>query len=113
MSTWPTSVFRSPMNLSSATASTMRSAIEICATFASSIRISPDNLEPVKIVAGIDLGGTSINYTFLTEDERFLIEDLCEYRALSREGPDVCLKQIEDGLFIAAGRVGFSASEVA
>jgi len=67
----------------------------------------------VKIVAGIDLGGTAINYTFLTEDERFLIEDLCEYPALSREGPAVCLKQIEDGLAIAANRVGFSSSDVA
>lgn len=66
----------------------------------------------MKVVAGIDLGGTAVNYTFLTEDERFLIEGLCEHPALSREGPAVCLKQIEDGLAIAAARAGISVADI-
>jgi len=64
------------------------------------------------IVAGIDLGGTAINYTFLDQQERFLIEELCEYPSLSREGPAVCLKQIEDGLAIAAARIGASQDDI-
>lgn len=56
----------------------------------------------VEVVAGIDLGGTAINYTLITRDEKFLIEGLCEHPALSKQGPSVCLQQIEDGLKIAA-----------
>jgi len=55
-----------------------------------------------RVVAGIDLGGTAINYTFLDERGQFLIEGLCENPARSVEGPDVCLGQIADGLLIAA-----------
>ncbi|MFM8415651.1 MAG: ROK family protein [Planctomycetota bacterium] len=57
-----------------------------------------------KIVAGIDLGGTAINYTFLDERGQFLIDGLCEHPARSVEGPDVCLAQIADGLRLAAAR---------
>jgi glucokinase len=57
-----------------------------------------------KIVAGIDLGGTAINYTFLDERGQFLIEGLCEHPARSVEGPDICLGQIADGLERAAAR---------
>lgn len=57
-----------------------------------------------KIVAGIDLGGTAINYTFLDERGQFLIDGLCEHPARSVEGPDVCLTQIADGLRLAAAR---------
>jgi predicted NBD/HSP70 family sugar kinase len=56
----------------------------------------------VEVVAGVDLGGTAINYTLVTKDEKFLIENLCEHPALSTQGPEVCLQQIEDGLNIAA-----------
>jgi glucokinase len=56
----------------------------------------------VEVVAGVDLGGTAINYTLITGDEKFLIEGLCEHPALSKQGPDVCMQQIEDGLKIAA-----------
>jgi glucokinase len=56
----------------------------------------------VEVVAGVDLGGTAINYTLVTRDEKFLIENLCEHPALSKQGPDICLQQIEDGLGIAA-----------
>ncbi|MFM7206557.1 MAG: ROK family protein [Planctomycetaceae bacterium] len=59
-----------------------------------------------KVVAGIDLGGTAINYTFLDERGEFLIEGLCEHPARSVEGPDVCLAQIADGLELACRRAG-------
>jgi glucokinase len=59
-----------------------------------------------KIVAGIDLGGTAINYTFLDERGQFLIDGLCEHPARSVEGPDVCLAQIAAGLTLAAERAG-------
>jgi glucokinase len=56
----------------------------------------------VEVVAGVDLGGTAINYTLITRDEKFLIEGLCEHPALSKQGPEICLQQIEDGLKLAA-----------
>jgi predicted NBD/HSP70 family sugar kinase len=59
-----------------------------------------------QIVAGIDLGGTAVNYTFLDERGNFLIEGLCEHPARSVEGPDVCLTQIAEGLTVAANRAG-------
>ena len=59
-----------------------------------------------KIVAGIDLGGTAINYTFLDERGQFLIDGLCEHPARSVEGPVVCLEQIAAGLTLAAAKAG-------
>jgi predicted NBD/HSP70 family sugar kinase len=59
-----------------------------------------------KVIAGIDLGGTAINYTFLDERGRFLIDGMCEHPARSVEGPEVCLGQIVDGLAIAATCAG-------
>jgi predicted NBD/HSP70 family sugar kinase len=67
----------------------------------------------VKVVAGVDLGGTAINYTIVNEQEQFLIEGLCEHPALSIQGPDVCLAQIEDGLKIAAEKAGMSLDDIA
>lgn len=67
----------------------------------------------VPVVAGIDLGGTAINYTFLDRGGRFLIEGLCEHPARSVEGPDVCLGQIVDGLSLAAERAGLRRADVA
>jgi len=74
---------------------------------------SPRARWTLPVVAGVDLGGTAINYTFLTPHEKFLIEGLCEYPALAREGPEVCLGQIADGLEIAAGKAGVEVSDVA
>ena len=65
------------------------------------------------IVAGIDLGGTAVNYTFLDDSEKFLTEGLCEHPARSREGPEVCLRQIAEGLEIAAAKVGCTVADVA
>ncbi len=66
----------------------------------------------MEVVAGVDLGGTAVNYTFLNREEKFLIEGLCEHPALARQGPDICLKQIEDGLKIAADKAGVLISEI-
>jgi len=66
----------------------------------------------VTVVAGVDLGGTAVNYTLLDQQERFLIEGLCEHPSLSRQGPDVCLQQIADGLKFAAERSGVVLSEI-
>jgi predicted NBD/HSP70 family sugar kinase len=67
----------------------------------------------MSLVAGIDLGGTAINYTFLDSQDRFLIETLCEHPARSREGPAICLAQIAEGLEIAAGRAGINIADIA
>jgi predicted NBD/HSP70 family sugar kinase len=64
------------------------------------------------VVAGVDLGGTAVNYTIVDAQEHFLIEKLCEHPARSTEGPDICLQQIADGLQIALDQVGVKRSEV-
>jgi glucokinase len=66
----------------------------------------------VNLVAGVDLGGTAINYTLVDAQAKFLIEGLCEHPALSKQGPDVCLKQIEDGLKIAVANAGVQLPDV-
>jgi predicted NBD/HSP70 family sugar kinase len=69
----------------------------------------------MSVAAGIDLGGTAINYTFVTGrpgEERWLIDGLCEHPARSKEGPDVCLQQIADGFQIAADRAGIALADV-
>jgi glucokinase len=66
----------------------------------------------VRAVAGVDLGGTAINYTLLNHEEKFLVEGLCEHPALARQGPEVCLQQIADGLKIAAEKAGVALEEV-
>src|SRR5262245_37819779 len=65
------------------------------------------------VAAGVDLGGTAINFTFIDDGERFLIEELFEHPALSREGPETCLGQITAGLEIACRRAGIGLSDVA
>jgi len=66
----------------------------------------------MRIIAGVDLGGTAINYTLIDGDARFLIAGLCEYPALSKQGPAICLKQIEDGLAIAAAQAGVDLTDI-
>jgi predicted NBD/HSP70 family sugar kinase len=66
----------------------------------------------VEVVAGVDLGGTAVNYTLVNREEQFLIEGLCEYPSLAKQGPEVCLRQIEDGLKIAAERANVLLSEI-
>ena len=64
------------------------------------------------VVAGVDLGGTAINYTLVNPQGRFLIEGLCEHPALSKQGPDVCLQQIAAGLKIATDQAGVALDDV-
>ncbi len=66
----------------------------------------------MNVVAGVDLGGTAINYTIVNGQEQFLIEGLCEHPARSTEGPGVCLRQIEEGLAAAVDRAGVRLGEV-
>ncbi len=66
----------------------------------------------MRVVAGVDLGGTAINYTLVNSQAEFLIDGLCEHPALSRQGPEVCLKQIADGLQIAVDKVGLTLADV-
>jgi len=66
----------------------------------------------VNVVAGVDLGGTAINYTIVNAAEKFLIEGLCEHPALSVQGPEVCLTQIENGLKIAIEKAGVRFEDV-
>lgn len=61
----------------------------------------------------MDLGGNAVNYTFLDGHEKFLLQELCEYPARSKEGPQICLQQIVDGLEVAARRAGVPLADVA
>lgn len=69
-------------------------------------------MKTLNVVAGVDLGGNAINYTLIDGAERFLIEKLCEHPARSKEGPEVCLQQIEDGLKIAVETAGVKLEDV-
>jgi predicted NBD/HSP70 family sugar kinase len=64
------------------------------------------------LVAGVDLGGTAINYTLIDLQEKFLIEGLCEHPARSKEGPAICLRQIQEGLGFAAERAGVNLADI-
>src|SRR5450755_4637728 len=66
----------------------------------------------MQVVAGVDLGGTAINYTLVNQKEQFLIEGLCEHPALAKQGPEICLQQIADGLKIATDRAGVALDDV-
>lgn len=66
----------------------------------------------MEVVAGVDLGGTAINYTLVDRKEHFLIEQLCEHPALSKQGPEICLQQIADGLKIATELAGIVVDDV-
>jgi len=66
----------------------------------------------VRVVAGVDLGGTAVNYTFIDGDGRWLIDKLCEHPARAKEGPKVCLQQISDGLAMAAALAGISLADI-
>jgi len=67
----------------------------------------------MQLVAGVDLGGTAVNYTLVNGEETFLIDGLCEYPSRSTEGPEVCLEQIHDGLQAAARRAKVRVDDIA
>ena len=65
------------------------------------------------MVAGIDLGGTAINYTFLdAQSGEFLVPGLAEQPARAQEGADVCLTQIAEGLTRTAGAYGVDPQSI-
>ncbi len=66
----------------------------------------------MQVVAGVDLGGTAINYTLVNQEELFLVEGLCEHPALSKQGPEICLQQIANGLKIAADQAGAALEDI-
>jgi len=66
----------------------------------------------VEVVAGVDLGGTAVNYTLVDANETFLIEGLFEHPALARQGPDICLKQIVDGLDLVLANANIAIADV-
>ena len=67
----------------------------------------------MQVVAGVDLGGTAVNYTLINVEEQFLIDGLQEHPARSKEGPEICLQQIVDGLHIAVEKLGLTMDNVA
>src|ERR1700722_694040 len=75
--------------------------------------MNPTSIKPRRIVAGVDLGGTAINFTLVNGQEQFLIEELCEHPARSTEGPEICLRQIEDGLQFAVEKAGVHMGDIA
>lgn len=71
----------------------------------------PESETRTGLVAGVDLGGTAVNCTFLAVDGdhpagHFLIDSLCEHPARSIEGPKICLDQIVAALDLAARQAG-------
>lgn len=64
------------------------------------------------VVAGVDLGGTAVNYTLVNAQEKFLIDGLCEHPSLAKQGPEICLRQIAEGLQIAAHNAGVKLSDI-
>jgi predicted NBD/HSP70 family sugar kinase len=67
----------------------------------------------VRVTAGVDLGGTAVNYTFITADGQWLIEGLCEHPARAQDGAEICLQQIADGLAAATERAGILPDHIA
>lgn len=66
----------------------------------------------MEVVAGVDLGGTAVNYTLVDRREKFLIEGMCEHPSLAKQGPEICLQQIADGLKIAADKAGVPLADI-
>jgi glucokinase len=66
----------------------------------------------MRVAAGVDLGGTAVNYTFVDGDGRWLIDKLCEHPARSKEGPETCLRQIAEGLALAAAQARITLDDI-
>jgi glucokinase len=62
--------------------------------------------------AGVDLGGTKVNVTLLSEDGRFHISEMLESPSLVDRGPAVTLRQMEVALKQAADLAGIAMSSV-
>jgi len=66
----------------------------------------------VAVVAGVDVGGTAVNYTLVDDQEKFLVEGLCEHPSLAKQGPEICLQQIAVGLKVTTDLAGVELADV-
>ena len=64
------------------------------------------------VVAGVDVGGTAVNYTLVDDQEKFLVEGLCEHPSLAKQGPEICLQQIAVGLKVTTDLAGVELADV-
>ena len=63
----------------------------------------------MRVVAGVDLGGTAVNYTISQPAGAVPDRSACaNIPRRSKEGPGVCLQQIVDGLKIAVENLGLN-----
>jgi glucokinase len=63
-------------------------------------------------VAGLDIGGTTINATVLDSAGRFLVEEMAESPSFVREGPDKAIEAMARALDDVLGLVGVGPSEI-
>jgi len=64
------------------------------------------------VVAGLDVGGTTINATVLDAVGRFLVEEMLESPSLVREGPDKAIEALSHALDDVLERTGVPSSQV-
>jgi glucokinase len=64
------------------------------------------------VVAGLDVGGTTINATVLDWTGRFLVEEMAESPSFVREGPDKAIDALARALDDVLERTGLTRSQV-
>jgi glucokinase len=64
------------------------------------------------VVAGLDVGGTTINATVLDSAGRFLIEEMAESPSFVREGPEKAIDALAGALDDILERTGLARSQV-
>ena len=52
----------------------------------------------IAVVVGLDVGGTKTNATVLTEDGRFLVDDMVEVMSCVLEGPTAAIAAIDEAM---------------
>src|SRR6516165_12606029 len=64
------------------------------------------------VVAGLDVGGTTINATLLDSAGRFLIDEMAECPSFVREGPDKAIDALAGALDDILERTGLRHGQV-
>jgi glucokinase len=64
------------------------------------------------VVAGLDVGGTTINATVLDSAGRFLVEEMAESPSFVREGPEKAIDALAGALDDILDRTGLARSQV-
>src|SRR5215469_8002930 len=64
------------------------------------------------VVAGLDVGGTTINATVLDATGRFLVGEMVESPSFVREGPDKAIEALARALDDVLDRTGLGRSQV-